>query len=180
MITNLNKKLFHSVRVISSWKTAKTNYAKLWKRETRCVIESQLWYERRYECNSAYHHYQIHTTALDTETKKFQVTSSQRQLGILPCFPHPTDQPVESSMWASQAASMSLSDQGIHCCSGSGYSLTTGPHPALLAVHCCFEQSCLLMPGSLTWISRESFRRRRGEECLGRKKKRLLHNHHLP
>lgn len=98
--------------------------------------------------------------------------SSQRQLGIPPCFPHPTGQPVESSMWAGQAASMSLSNQGIHCCTGSGYSLTTGPHPALLAVHCCFEQSCLLMPGSLTWISRESFRRRRGEECLGREGKK--------
>lgn len=85
-----------------------------------------------------------------------QMRSSQRQLGILPCFPHPTDQPVECSTRASQTASMSLSNQGSHCCSGSGYNFTTWPHPALLAVHCCFEQSCLLMKGSLTWISRES------------------------
>lgn len=113
---------------------------------------------------------QIQFTELDTrETMTFQVRSGQRQLGIPPCFPHPTGPRVESSMWAGRAASMSLSNQGIHCCSESGYSLTTGPHPALLAVHCCFEQSCLLMPGSLTWISRESFlgegkRNARGEE----------------
>lgn len=88
--------------------------------------------------------------------------------------------PVEISMWAGQAASTSLSNQGIHCCWGSGYSFTMGPRPALLAVHCCFEQSYFLMPGSLTWISRESFWREMPGEEGRHKKKSLLHNHHLP
>ena len=72
-----------------------------------------------------------------------------------------------SCMWVGQAASMSLSNQGIHCCSGSGYSFTKGPHLTLLAAHCCFEQSCLLMPGSLTWISRKSFWRERERNARG-------------
>lgn len=82
-----------------------------------------------------------------------------------------------------QATSMSLSNQGIHC-SGSGYSLATGPHPALLAVQCCFERSCLPMPGSLTRISRECLRREMprvgGKEKNKKERKNLWHNHHLP
>ena len=54
-----------------------------------------------------------------------------------------------------------------HCCPASGYSLTTGPHPAPWTVYLYFEQSCTLMPGSLTWIPRESRRRKVGE---GKKK----------
>lgn len=109
------------------------------------------------------------STSPPLPSPKIQMRSSQRRLGILPCFPHPNGQPVERSMWASQTASMSPSDQGIHCCSGSGYNFTTWPHPAPLVVHCCFEQSCLLMKGSMTWISRESCWRRRGEDCPGRR-----------
>lgn len=54
---------------------------------------------------------------------------------------HVRDQSHNRWSWpgVSRAASMSLSNQGIHCCLGSGYSLAMGPHPALLAVRCSLE-----------------------------------------
>ena len=58
-----------------------------------------------------------------------------------------------------------------HCCLASGYGLTTGPHPTPWTVYLYFEQSCTLMPGSLTWIPRESRRRKVGEE----KRRKLTH-----
>lgn len=90
--------------------------------------------------------------------------------GILPYFPHPTVHGVE--LHVSRLSCQYVPERpGIHCCSGSGYSFATGLHPALLAVHCCFEQSCLLMPGSLTWISRESVQREGERNAWGEKNK---------
>lgn len=89
--------------------------------------------------------------------------------------------PVKSSMRGSHTICMSLSNQGIHCCSGSGYSLITCPHPTHLADHCFSEQRCCLMPAFLTWISSKAFQNRRGEEHPWKgRKNNFHHNHHLP
>lgn len=66
----------------------------------------------------------------------------------------------------SRAASMSLSNQGIHCCLGSGYSLAMGPHPALLAVRCRLE-----LPADARFLDMDIkgiCLEKRTDECRGR------------
>lgn len=46
-----------------------------------------------------------------------------------------------------------------------------GPHPAPWTVYLYFEQSCTLMPGSLTWIPRESQRRKEKKNTVLQKKR---------
>lgn len=97
----------------------------------------------------------------------------------------PSSRALKTSQPA-KATSMSQSNQGIHC-PGSGYSLTTGPHPALLALECSSEKK---LPSEcqvpLTRIWRECFERemsqrevKKKNEKKKKKKKELPHNHHL-